>query len=128
MTRLFDALYNSKMLDKPKWIRLGLTIRKPLGLLALWFLGILIIMSLLLFKQKYYGKFFIDPKASSSKLSAIAESFFFFGILRAGFFFILGISMLASFCSQSIFDFHSIAALVVCPIVVIHPSIERNSE
>jgi hypothetical protein len=96
MARFFDALFADKSMDKPKWIVFGLKIRKALGLLALWFLVIHIIMSLLLFNQKYYGKFFIDPKASSSKLNAVGEFSFFFAILGAGFYFILGICSLPS--------------------------------
>jgi hypothetical protein len=84
------------MLDKPNWITSGLRIRKPFGLLALWFLGIHIIMSLLIFNQKYYGKFFIDKTANSSKLNAIGEFSFFFAILGSGFYFILGICSLPS--------------------------------
>jgi hypothetical protein len=53
LARFRDALYDTKMLDKPKRLLFGLLIRKPLGLLALWFLGIHIIMSLLMFNQKY---------------------------------------------------------------------------
>jgi hypothetical protein len=100
LARFQDAIYDTKMLDKPKWLIFGLRIRKPLGLLALWFLGIHIFMSLLMFNQKYYGKFFIDPKASSSKLNAIGESSFFFGILGAGFYFILGVCSLPSVGAQ----------------------------
>ena len=36
MARYFDSIHNNKMLDKPAWIRYGLSIRKPLCLLAFW--------------------------------------------------------------------------------------------
>jgi predicted dinucleotide-binding enzyme len=35
LARFQDAIYDTKMLDKPKWLIFGLRIRKPLGLLAL---------------------------------------------------------------------------------------------
>jgi predicted dinucleotide-binding enzyme len=56
LARMYDAFHHSKMKDKPKLIRFGIKIRKALGLIALWFLGIHIFMSLLLFNPKYYSK------------------------------------------------------------------------
>ena len=53
-------------------------------------------MSLLIFNQKYYGKFFIDPEAPHSKMNAIGEFSFFFAILGAGFYAILGVCSLPS--------------------------------
>ena len=100
MAHFFDAIHKNKLKTKPKWIRWGFTIRKPLGLLALWFLGIHIVMSLLIFNQKYYGKFFLDPKASASKLNKKGEFSFFFGIIGAALYFLLGICSLPSVGSQ----------------------------
>ena len=100
MARFYDAMHKDKMQNKPKWIIWGFKIRKQLGLIALWLLGIHIAMSLLIFNQKYYGKFFIDPKAYASKLNKKGEFSFFFGIIGAGLYFILGICSLPSVGSQ----------------------------
>ena len=99
MARYFDSIHNNKMLDKPQWIRYGLSIRKPLGLLALWFLVLHILISLLLFNSQYYGKFFIDPTVSS-KLNKTGEVTFFFGILGAALYTILGVCSLPSIAMQ----------------------------
>ena len=101
MSRFFDAIYNNKILDKPKWIMYGLSIRKPLGLISLWLLCIHIIMSLLIFNPKYYGKFFIDPSnGASSKLNKKGEFSFFFGIFGAALYSILGICSLPSISTK----------------------------
>ena len=100
MAQFHDIVHANKMTTKPKWIVWGFKIRKQLGLIGLWFLGIHIVMSLLIFNQKYYGKFFIDPDANSSKLNKIGEFSFFFGIIGAGLYFILGICSLPSVGSQ----------------------------
>ena len=89
-------LYVGKMHMKPNWLIAGFHIRKPLGVISLWLLGIHITMSMLLFNPKYYGKFFIDPEASSSKLNRIGEASFFFAIFGAGLYAIMGVCSLPS--------------------------------
>jgi hypothetical protein len=76
-----------------------LELRKPLGLLSLWFLLVHIFMSLLLFGPAYYGKFFLDDPTSSSKptkLTALAENSMLFGVLGAALYVILGVCSLPS--------------------------------
>jgi len=100
LARMYDTFQHTKMKKKPDFLLFGLRIRKALGLLALWFLGLHIIMSLLLFNQKYYGKFFEDPKAYSSKLSEMGEASFFFATFGTGFYIILGVCSLPSVGAQ----------------------------
>jgi hypothetical protein len=91
LARMSNAIYGDSLRSKPKWLLSFLAMRKHLGLLSLWFLGVHIIMSLLLFNPAYYGKFFIDASANASKLNAKGENSFFFAILGAALYSILGI-------------------------------------
>jgi hypothetical protein len=100
LARLSTAIHGDSLRDMPKWLLSFLAIRKHLGLLSLWFLGVHIIMSLLIFNPGYYGKFFIDASANTSKLNAKGENTFFFGILGTALYFILGICSLPSVGSQ----------------------------
>lgn len=50
----------------------------------------------MLFNPAYYGKFFLTPKEGPSKLNAIGESSFFFGILGMGLYVIMGLCSLPS--------------------------------
>ena len=97
--RLYN-LYNGKTKTKPTWLTWSFALRKPLGIISLWLLGIHIIMSLLLFNQKYYGKFFIDPAAAASKLNPKGEMSFFFGIIGSGLYAIMGVCSLPSVGNQ----------------------------
>ena len=92
----FYNMYVGKMHMKPNWLITGFHIRKPLGIISLWLLGIHILMSMLLFNPKYYGKFFIDPEASSSKLNRMGEASFFFAIFGSGLYAIMGVCSLPS--------------------------------
>lgn len=78
LARMYDAFHYSKMLDKPKLIRFGLKVRKALGLLALWFLGIHIFMSLLIFNPKYYSKVRIRASRSLGVTIQFASYFLSF--------------------------------------------------
>jgi len=57
-------------------------------------------MSLLIFNQKYYGKFFIDPSAPTSKMNWVGESSFLFAIIGTGLYTIMGLCSLPSIGSQ----------------------------
>lgn len=96
LARLWNSIHQDSLRSKPSWLVKSLKVRKPLGILSLWFLVIHIIMSILIFNEKYYGKFFIDPTAASSKLNSIGESSMMFSILGAGLYFILGVCSLPS--------------------------------
>jgi hypothetical protein len=100
LARLSSAIHGDSLRDKPKWLLSFLAIRKHLGLLSLWFLSIHIVISLLLFNPAYYGKFFIDESANTSKLNAKGENSFFFAILGAALYSILGICSIPSIGSQ----------------------------
>jgi hypothetical protein len=98
--RMSNAIYRDSLRTKPRWMTSFLGMRKYIGLLSLWFLFVHIFMSLLLFSPAYYSKFFVDPEANSSKLNAIGESSFFFAIIGACLFCILGVCSLPSVANQ----------------------------
>jgi hypothetical protein len=100
LARSSNAIHRDSLRDKPKWLLSFLAIRKHLGLLSLWFLGVHIIIGLLLFNPAYYGKFFIDVSANTSKLNAKGENSFFFAILGTALYSILGICSFPSVGSQ----------------------------
>jgi hypothetical protein len=100
LARLSSAIHGDSLRDKPKWLLSFLAIRKHLGLLSLWFLSIHIVIGLLLFNPAYYGKFFIDASANTSKLNAKGENSFFFAILGTALYSILGICSIPSIGSQ----------------------------
>jgi hypothetical protein len=76
-----------------KW---ALGIRKHLGLISLWFLGVHNCISLLLFNPSYYSEFFVVPTANSSELNVIGETSFFFEIIGTMFYAFLGVCSLPS--------------------------------
>ncbi|CAB9526512.1 Metalloreductase STEAP4 [Seminavis robusta] len=96
VARMFNVSHSDSLSDKPRWLLWSLSIRKHVGILSLWFLFIHILMSLLLLNPAYYGKFYLHPKANTSKMNSIGEASFFFAILGTGFYVILGICSLPS--------------------------------
>ena len=98
--RMYNAFYTESLRNKPQWILWSLGIRKQVGLLSLWFLFVHVLMSLLLFNPAYYGKFFVNPKETPSKMNAIGEASFFFAVLGTGLYAIMGLCSIPSIGSQ----------------------------
>jgi len=94
--RIYNALRRGDLRAMPPVLKKALGLRKHLGLISLWFLGLHILMSMLLFSPAYYDKFYIDPTAPTSKLNVIGETSFFFATIGSMFYGILGISSLPS--------------------------------
>lgn len=100
LARLSHVIYGNTLRNKSTLLLWGLKIRKQLGILSLWLLFVHTMMSLLIFNEKYYGKFFIDPSAGTSKLNSVGETSFLFAILGTGLYTVMGISSLPSVGSQ----------------------------
>jgi len=96
LARFSNAWVRDNLARKNSTLVWSIKLRKHLGLLSLWFLILHIIMSLLLMNEKYYGKFFTDPKANSSKMNAIGEASFFCATLGTGLYIILGVCSINS--------------------------------
>jgi len=96
IARISNLFRSTNLNGYSRTLKWALTIRKNLGILSLWFLGVHIIMSLLLMNPAYYGKFYVDPTANHSKMNVTGETSFFFAILGAMFYFILGLASLPS--------------------------------
>eukprot|EP00563_Minutocellus_polymorphus_P019629 CAMPEP_0197715748 /NCGR_PEP_ID=MMETSP1434-20131217/859_1 /TAXON_ID=265543 /ORGANISM="Minutocellus polymorphus, Strain CCMP3303" /LENGTH=429 /DNA_ID=CAMNT_0043299963 /DNA_START=33 /DNA_END=1322 /DNA_ORIENTATION=- len=96
LTKLIRIFRSDTLRDLHPILLFGLRIRKQLGVLSLYYLTVHVLMSLLIFNPSYYGKFFSDPSAKSSKFTTKAEISFFFGIVGFSFYLILGICSLPS--------------------------------
>ena len=81
LTKLINIFKRDTLHDLHPALLFSLRIRKHLGVLSLYYLMVHVLMSLLIFNPSYYGKFFLDPAATSSKFTAKAEISFFFGIV-----------------------------------------------
>ncbi|CAB9522593.1 Metalloreductase STEAP4 [Seminavis robusta] len=92
--------FRSNLSDLSPTLKWALQLRKELGILSLWFLGLHILMSMILFNPAYYGKFFIDPTANTSKMNVIGETSFLFATVGSMFYFILGLASLPSVSSN----------------------------
>lgn len=111
--------YRDTLKTKPTWLRICLAVRKHVGLLSLWFLVMHIIGSCMFFNQAYLKKFFVDPKAYSSKLNWMGEVSFACGVWGTGLYIILGVCSLPSVASamtnkQWGFVFGPIAWIALC--------------
>lgn len=62
LARMSNAIHGDSL--RIKLVSFLAVRRKHLGLLSLFFLTVHILMSLVLFSPAYYGKFFMDSKAS----------------------------------------------------------------
>ena len=101
LARLLNAARFDTLQSKPYWMLSFLRMRKHLGLISLWLMTVHILMSLILFSPAYYGKFFIDPKASgSTKMNAVGESSLLFAVVATAFYIILGLCSLPSVGAQ----------------------------
>ena len=100
LARMSNAYYRDTLMDKSKWLRDWLGMRKHLGLLSLWFLVVHLLMSTLMFSIAYYDRFFEDKNDPKSRMSANGESSFMFGAFSAGLYLILGICSLPSVAEQ----------------------------
>jgi len=100
LARAYDSYQGNNLVSKPRILVWSLSLRKHVGVLSLWFLICHIIMSLLLMNEKYYGKFFEDPKANASKMNVIGETSFFFATMGTGLYIIMGLCSLSSIGSQ----------------------------
>lgn len=92
LARLMNAK-TSNTFSKPQWLRRFLSFRKQLGLLSLYFLGLHISMSVMLFNPAYYGKLFSGDGTILSPMGAFALCC---GIMATSFYVILGICSLPS--------------------------------
>lgn len=81
ITKLINIFRRDTLHDLHPILLFSLRIRKQLGVLSLYYLTVHVLMSLLIFNPSYYGKFFLNPSASSSKFTTKAEISFFFGII-----------------------------------------------
>jgi len=93
LARLMNAMQSSNTFSKPKWLRSFLSFRKQLGLLSLYFLGLHVAMSVMLFNNTYYGKLF---SADGTILSTMGAFALCCGIIATSFYVILGICSLPS--------------------------------
>jgi hypothetical protein len=103
LARFSNAWVRDNLARKNSTLVWSIKLRKHLGLLSLWFLVLHIIMSLLLMNEKYYGKFFSDPKheeGPTSKMNGIGEHSFFFATIGSGLYMILGVCSINSVGSQ----------------------------
>lgn len=96
IARINSAIYNDTLTDKPKWMVEFIALRKPIGIISLWFLAVHIFMSCLMFGPNYYGRFFVDPKDPLSRMTGAGESSFMFGSFGAALYLILGVCSLPS--------------------------------
>lgn len=96
LARMSNAYYRNNLLDKSKWLRSFLAMRKHLGLLSLWFLSVHIFMSTLMFSIAYYDRFFEDKNDPKSRMTSNGESSFMFGSFAAALYLIMGICSLPS--------------------------------
>jgi hypothetical protein len=92
--------YGDSLRTKNKYLLRFLAMRKHLGLVSLWFLGLHIFMSCLIFGPNYYGAYFIDPKDPMSKMSLNGELAFMCGCFGASLYVILGICSVPSVAEQ----------------------------
>jgi len=96
LARMSNAYYRDTLLEKSKWLKGWLAIRKHLGLISLWFLVVHIFMSCLMFSIAYYDRFFEDKDDPKSRMTSNGESSFMFGAFAAGLYLVMGIASLPS--------------------------------
>ena len=94
LARMYNIVQNGNLGTLPSPLKWALGLRKHLGLVSLWFLGLHILMSTILFNPAYYGKFYIDPTAPTSKMNVIGETSFFFATIGTMLYAILGVASL----------------------------------
>ena len=92
--------YKDSLIRKPYWLRLCLSVRKHVGILSLWMLGMHIIGSCIFFNPAYLKKFFVDPKAYSSKMNWMGEVSFACGVWGTGLYTIMGVASLPSVAAE----------------------------
>ena len=94
LARMHRAWYRDSLLDKPTWLKNFLVCRKHLGLVSLWFLGVHMVMSTLMFSIAYYDRFFKDPEDPMSRMSANGESSFMFSSIAFNLYVLMGVCSL----------------------------------
>ena len=94
LARMHRAWYRDSLLDKPTWLKNFLVCRKHLGLVSLWFLGVHMVMSTLMFSIAYYDRFFKDPEDPMSRMSANGESSFMFSSMAFNLYGLMGVCSL----------------------------------
>lgn len=96
VARIHNAWHRDTLRDKPALLRNYLACRKHLGLVSLWFLGVHMVMSMLMFSIAYYDRFFKDKNDPKSRMTANGESSFMFGSFSSCLYILMGVCSLPS--------------------------------
>ena len=99
LAHFHDLWYKDTLRTKPKWLRICLDVRKQLGVISLWLLLLHVIGSCMFFNPAYLKKFFVDPKAYSSKMNWKGEVSFAAGVWATGFYMVMGVCSMPTIAS-----------------------------
>jgi hypothetical protein len=94
LAHMHRAWHRDSLINKPVWLKNYLACRKHLGLVSLFFLGVHMVMSALMFSIAYYDRFFKDPEDPMSRMSVNGESSFMFGSFAFNLYVLMGVCSL----------------------------------